>query len=350
MASTVVEICDPARDSAIFADFVAVSTRSAAELNPSDPPPSELELYGYFNLPADKKARFYVALVDGAPVGFGYYEGESDPTDNMQMAAGDVWVAPEHRRHGLGRHLLSRIVEGMEADRQTSLLLYAPHYGDPDGSAGCFLGDAFATRFGLTARQGERCSRAQRTDIDLDLMAEWIEGGRERAAGYRVELFTDPVPEEYLAGFLQAEAGMDDAPMDDIDYTNWTRDAESYREIEKFRREYGMRAQFALALSPDGEPAGSSSLFVQSDRPFLLYQGNTAVLGEHRGKALGRWLKAANYLAAAAMVPEHEVIETYNAQSNPWMLDINTDMGFRPHHIFTAYQADRAAIVAKLSA
>jgi len=126
---------------------------------------------------------------------------------------------------------------------------------------------------------------------------------------------------------------MDDAPMDDVDYTNWTRDAESYRENEKVRRENGLRAQFALALSPDGEPAGSSTLFVQLDRPFLLYQGNTAVLAEHRGKALGRWLKAANYMATAAWASEYEVIETFNAQSNPWMLAINTDMGFRPHRL-----------------
>jgi len=123
------------------------------------------------------RVRQPLALVDDTPVGFGSCEAESDPADDMQVASSIMWVAPEHRRHGLGTQLLKAIVDGMEEDRQTSLVLYAPHYGSPDGSDGCFFGDVFATRFGLTARQVERCSRAQRAYIDLDLMAEWVRGG-----------------------------------------------------------------------------------------------------------------------------------------------------------------------------
>ena len=37
------------------------------------------------------------------------------------------------------------------------------------------------------------------------------------------------------------------------------------------------------------------------------------------------------------------MIETWNAQSNPWMLDINVAMGFRPHAMWRGYQGDLAA-------
>ena len=59
-------------------------------------------------------------------------------------------------------------------------------------------------------------------------------------------------------------------------------------------------------------------------------QGDTVVVAEHRGHRLGRWLKAVNLLAAMDARPELRFINTFNAESNPWMLSINEAMAFRP--------------------
>jgi hypothetical protein len=42
------------------------------------------------------------------------------------------------------------------------------------------------------------------------------------------------------------------------------------------------------------------------------------------------------------------VLETYNAESNPYMLAINVDMGYRPHRAFATYQGDLAGARASL--
>jgi hypothetical protein len=62
------------------------------------------------------------------------------------------------------------------------------------------------------------------------------------------------------------------------------------------------------------------------------------VVGAHRGHRLGRWLKAETLRLALSREPRIAVVETYNAEENPYMLSINVDMGFRPHHDYGSYQ------------
>ena len=73
-------------------------------------------------------------------------------------------------------------------------------------------------------------------------------------------------------------------------------------------------------------------------RPSLGRQGDTGVVAAHRGHGLGRWLKAENLRRALDHQPGIEVVETYNAESNPHMLAINVDMGFRPHRTYGMWQ------------
>ena len=53
---------------------------------------------------------------------------------------------------------------------------------------------------------------------------------------------------------------------------------------------------------------------------------------------------AENLRLALDTEPRVRVVETYNAESNPWMLDINVAMGFRPHIGYQAFQGDIAAV------
>jgi mycothiol synthase len=78
-------------------------------------------------------------------------------------------------------------------------------------------------------------------------------------------------------------------------------------------------------------------------RPSVGRQGDTGVVEAHRGHGLGRWLKAENLRRALAHQPGIDVIETYNAESNPYMLAINVDMGFRPHRTYGTWQGPVAA-------
>ncbi|MCP4228297.1 MAG: GNAT family N-acetyltransferase, partial [Actinomycetia bacterium] len=98
----------------------------------------------------------------------------------------------------------------------------------------------------------------------------------------------------------------------------------------------------------EGGAAAMPMILLHRDRPQIAYQGDTGVLAAHRGKRIGRWIKAANYQLVRQSHPELSAIETYNAQSNAWMLDINVAMGFRPHHHYTAYQGSIDEVAAAL--
>jgi hypothetical protein len=83
-------------------------------------------------------------------------------------------------------------------------------------------------------------------------------------------------------------------------------------------------------------------------RPEIAQQADTGVVGVHRGHRLGRWLKAETLRLALAREPRIAVVETYNAEENPYMLAINVDMGFRPHHVYGCYQGSVAGGLAAL--
>jgi GNAT superfamily N-acetyltransferase len=202
----------------------------------------------------------------------------------------------------------------------------------------------------MEKRQEERCSRAEVGDIEDELMSTWIADAATKAAGYRLEQWVGPCPEHLLPHWCAALAGMEDAPLDDIDYNPFTRDLDQQRQAEQSYLARGYRSYSTLALSPDGEAAGMSEIKLHPDRPQIGRQGDTAVLAAHRGHGIGRWMKAANYRLVREAHPELRVIETYNAQSNPWMLDINIAMGYRPHHVFHACQAPIETVLAAVAA
>ena len=90
-----------------------------------------------------------------------------------------------------------------------------------------------------------------------------------------------------------------------------------------------------------------STILLHPDRPSFAHQEDTAVVPAHRGFGLGRWLKAANLRATLEAHPEVTVVQTYNAETNGPMLDINVAMGFRPHRTVAAYQAEVSSLVAR---
>lgn len=335
MGIEVVEL-DPGRDDLVDA---LVQTRNATEpeINPDDPPvgPDEVRAAATRRTSLTS-VRTWIAFLDGAPAGDIAFELEHG--DENRHVASTEWfaVVPELRRRGVGDALLRAALPALAADGRTSLLLWG-HRTDPDVPA------AYASRLGLDQRTEERCSRVRTAEIPEGLIDGWIEEGRSRSDGYRLVQFGGRCPDGLLDAAVSAMAAMRDAPVDDLDWHPPDSDAVVLRSREAAYRHARLVAARSLVLAPDGSGAGLSDLFVNGFRPRLAWQGDTGVVAAHRGRGLGRWLKAENLRYAQRVAPGFEVIETYNAQSNPWMLDINVAMGFRPHVIWRGFQGDLAA-------
>jgi mycothiol synthase len=329
-----------ATDSPGFAGLLAVWRATDAELAPDDPPiPAEELTADLFQPPPDRRRRVWLATLDGVPAGLTLAEQH---LDGVNEATFELYLVtdPAHRRRGVARSLARACLTAIAADGGTSVLGWA---SNPAGAA-------FSRALGLTHRQDERCSRLQVAEVDDAQQRRWIDDAPGRAAGYRLVGWVGVCPDEWAGALAHALEAMIDAPLDDMD---WDPQPQSPRQVQDRERSWdglGCDVVTTLALAPDGAAAGASQLLVSRLRPPLGRQADTGVVTAHRGHGLGRWLKAENLRRAREHEPALAVVETYNAESNPHMLAINVEMGFRPHHTFSTYQGSVAEARAALSA
>lgn len=324
-------------------ELAAVRVETDAEVNPGDPPAPIAELAAEaFVTGEDLRRWMWVAEVDGEPAGELTLEMETDPANRHIAQCDGLAVRPRMRRRGVADALLRAGLDRLAAEGCTSLMLWSPIL-EPDA------GGPYARRCGLTPRAEERCSRVRVADLDRRLLDRWIEEGRARTDGYRLVQFVGRVPEEHVDALAAAHAAMEDMPLDEMEWTIPTMTAKRLRTRDDVWVRAGRCNVVTIAIAPDGAAAGLSELQVNDHRPQLADQGDTGVRAPHRGRGLGRWLKAENLRQALELEPRIEVVETYNAQSNPWMLAINEAMGFRPHVCYQAFQGDLAGARAAVS-
>lgn len=326
-----------------FAGLAVAQREVDGERDPGDPPqPDRMLASELFGSNPDRTMQPYLASVDGEPAGMAYFVTQSAPDDPAQVAEAHIDVRPAFRRRGVATALLATMVPDLVALRQGSIAAYVSDRLLPEA------GTALCARFGLTKRTEIRCSRAIVADIDDDLVDGWIADAATAAADYRLVQWDGVCPDEYATRWTHAAEAMEDEPLDDFDYTPYTRSAELQRQADVTKTGHGYHIYRTLAIGPNGEAAGLTAIYVHADRPEIGHQSDTGVLAGHRGHRLGRWLKAANYRRVREAHPELRVLETYNAESNPWMLAINEAMQFRPHHVYTGFQGPIEAAVAAL--
>jgi GNAT superfamily N-acetyltransferase len=330
MASTgiigVVEVVDEhaPENEGLLAVWQAVD----AVIEPDDPPMPADELRGFlFGTPEHKRHRVWLATVDGAPAGMAYSDQDLDGVNDATIEVYAI-TDPVHRRRGVATALVRAALPRVAADGGTSLLGWTLDEA----------GEALCRKLGLSRRQGERCSRVRVAEIDLEQQQRWIDDASARTAGYRLVGWVGMCPDEYAEPLARALAAMVDAPLDDIDWDPQPLTPEQVRDRLRTADREGFDVVATLALAPDGSAAGVTQLMASRLRPSLGRQGDTGVVASHRGRGLGRWLKAENLRRALDHQPAIEVIETYNAESNPHMLAINVEMGYRPYRTYGTWQ------------
>lgn len=317
---------------------LSVLRAAAATDDPGGPPPSvALALAGHLVERPPERYLTWLATDPTGPVGVLTATVHADG-HNDGLAEVDTVVVPARRRRGVATALAAAAARGLRAAGCVSVVAW------PSTEAGV----RWCRRLGLTFRLLERVSRVRVAEVDPTLMDRWISEAPARSLGYEVVTFSAPCPDELLEALAVADTAIGDAPVDDLDWTEPPATPERLRASEAWAETVGMDLLWALALAPDGTGAGASVLMVPRDDPRLVHQGDTAVVARHRGHRLGRWLKAANFARLRALHPGAEVIETENAESNPPMLAINEEMGFRTHRHHHVHQGPLEAVEAAL--
>lgn len=311
-----------------------------ADLFPHRPPAPWPAYLRRVRLPAGgSRERHWVARREHGAVGLAELEilelGQQHPFAEAMLIVDPAW-----RRRGVGSELLEAVVR--VAPGEAAPVLSVAAVLDSPGAS--FLDDR-----GLACKSVERLGVLDLATVDIGKLGGWVAAAPALAKGYSLVQWSDACPDDLLERFARLRDVMNTAPLDDsqFDPMHWT--PERVRTREAAIGERGDQSWTLVARhDASGGLAGFTRLRLAADRPGLASQGDTGVDPAHRGRRLGRWLKAAMVLRLRAERPDVTCIETGNAASNAPMLAINDAMGFRTVTRIGLWQADTATLTARL--
>jgi mycothiol synthase len=250
-------------------------------------------------------------------------------------------VRRNHRRRGIGTALFLEGMDALERAGRSKLIVDIPKES---------FGESVAERIGLKRALRERINQLLVSEIDWKLMERWIDSARERAHAYELVFWQPPFPDDQLEEWCGICDVMNTAPIDDFDLEETVMTPAKWRSIEANLDARGYVIRSAIAVhGPTGRFAGLTTLMAQRHRPGIAQQDDTVVDPEHRGKGLGRLLKASMAKRFFAEFPDVTRINTGNAGSNAPMLKINEEMGFKTVLEISAWQGAIDAARASLT-
>ncbi|MEV6242342.1 GNAT family N-acetyltransferase [Lentzea sp. NPDC051838] len=244
--------------------------------------------------------RHVVAREDGLIVG--YVDGYLPTAGNTHLVAGNVVVDPRCRGRGIGTALL-RFALPM-ANREVASASWIPR-GD----------EGWAVRRGFTV--------VSSLTIQWLVLTDPLPEVGEVPTGYRLVQWTGRAPDELLDAYVDALGAMNDQPLDGspINVVPYTR--ERARQEEDNLLAVGVEVWVVLALCGD-EAAGVTVMHRTPSRPSAGQHRHTGVVAAHRGKGLGRLIKA-HLLRQLTGI---EIVETETSSENEHMRRINHSLGY----------------------
>ena len=318
------------------------AARMHAEELPDDPPlVPENAVKRVRNLPDNWRTHIWLVRSEGR-IAAEAYLGWVEEDANLNSAYIDVTVERELRGRGLGSALLAAaIASARHANRP---LLFA------ESSDRLPSGRSFLSRLGFEPALDNRVSQLDLHELDRSLVAEWMARGPVRAPGYAIEVWDGPVPEDRISDFAELAQVMNSEPHGSLEVEDSPVSPETIRGIERMQFATGTRRLIACARhARTGQLAGFTELSWHPMRAAIVQQSGTGVVESHRGRGLGRWLKAENMAALLAANDAARFVRTSNAQSNAPMLAINTEMGFAPFLATTEWQGRAPLILERLA-
>jgi GNAT superfamily N-acetyltransferase len=261
--------------------------------------------------------------------------------DNRRNAYGAILVAPEYRRRGLGRALLAHLrAEASRRDR-TRLISWVTHPLDP---AAPDPAGRFAAASGAVPALVQTRRRLDVDAVDPAVLARLEAQTRARSGNYSLVQWIGATPPQWLDDIAYLTARMStDVPLGDLQWEEEIYDAARIRARDACWLGRGQYNVTTAALDRTGRLVAFTHIGGDSTSRWFAWQGDTIVAPEHRGHRLGTLIKVANLELARRERPELRVIDTCNADSNPYMVAINEAMGFRPHRRAVDWQLDLAA-------
>ena len=320
-------------DDVFLASLHEFKTELKAEGRPGEPAAPLAELTNDIRkMPSEFENTTYAVTDTSTGTLAGYASGNVERTgDNEHLFWLDLDVLAEHRRRGIGTWLLAQATEAARAAGAEIITGWT--------TSRVPVGEDFARAVEAEARQVNRESELDLTTVDWDLVDRWAEEGPGRARGYALELYEGLYPESHYEDVIAWWEIMNTAPKDDLDWNDDHLTKERLAEWEaQFASSGGSRWEYIARHVESGACVGVTNIWFNEWNPGVVNQGDTGVHPDHRGHALGKWLKAVMLQKIRNERPQARVVRTGNAYSNDAMLGINNALGFKESCADTAWQ------------
>lgn len=201
-------------------------------------------------------------------------------------------------------------------------------------------GDRFVQHLGGIQTCKFSGMRLELKNVDWKMVDQWLEIPSKNDTGWSVETHTK-VTDQFITDVLDLSFAIhndlininhnDTKILMEAEEKGW-RDSGKY--LEKFMKHY----YCLLVKDSDGKTIGYTEAGIGHEDNTKLSQYVTGVAKEHRGKGVGKYLKALMLDLVRTKHPEVTYITTGNNDMNAPMLDINTKLGFVKTDSETGYK------------
>ncbi|GLX09350.1 GNAT family N-acetyltransferase [Microbispora sp. NBRC 16548] len=265
---------------------------------------------------------------DGVPAGSAYLRLFT-AAGHGHLAELDLHVHPAERRAGVGSRLLAAALAAAREEGRRCVTAEA-EAGAP--------GEAFLAARGFRPALGLTFTRLALAGVDTAVLAAAL---AEPHPGYRLVSWEGVVPDELAETFAASRRAMDDMPMDGLDYRPTPWDVARVRGAAEAIARCGELLYTVAAVDADrGTIAGFTELVVPGDGTGDGQHYGTGVLPEHRGRGLGRRMKAEMIRLVRERHPDLGGLLADTADGNTYMRGINDALGYVPTHRTVRYRLD----------
>lgn len=342
---TVIDFDPPSASADLWARYHTYRRARHAESRPGDPvtPDADAEIWIRAPQPGSKDRRWLVLCGDetiGSGTTSWVVDGPMFET-NRHLMWGGVAVLCAHRRRGIGTALARLVADEMVTQDRTVLTTGT----DEDD------GRAFLAWLGAEVKMEAAENRLALADVDWSMVERWAAEGPVRSPDTTLVFWEHRLPEsEHVAYSAALTRLLNTMPHDDLDHGDIVMRPEDLQDMQTRLESVGGSIHTLITREPDGTISGVTDVAYTPGRPDRVMQQFTGVDPDHRGRGLGKWLKAAMLRYIRDAYPDAKTVVTGNANSNDPMLSINRRLGFRTFRGETVYQIGRDALRARLAA
>ncbi len=311
-----------------------------AERVPEDSPvPLEERVAGWRAIPEREHIETWAVWEDDQLIGYADAGFDAVATENTHLIWAEVSVRPSHRRQGIARALIERVV-GVAVRAGRRLIIGGTSDRAP-------AGEALMNRLGAKKALETHLNQLLLEDLDRELLRRWIVEGPN--GDFELGFWDGAYPEDQLERICQLMDVMNTAPRGELEMDDWKVTPAQLREWERQTSATGtVRWTIHATDRKTGEFVGYTETGWNPNRPEILGQWGTGVFPEYRGRGLGKWLKAAMLERALRERPSITKVRTGNADSNGPMLKINHALGFKPYIADAEWQVEVNQVLAYL--